>query len=229
MHRMDRSESHPKEHDMDDRDARGEMASRHGEGVGHFALTDLERMSRQFREERKARGPSCVDAQWVDMPFQEWLDSLTGRRPKLHPDTMAAIAVGMREALSIRDALILSLIAEPDQCPKRRMLEFAVQPHKAETRRRVNQLLSDAFDDDAAMPDWERCHAGVMMMADIAEAMPVPYCVQPLAVMAYMLWWLGDPRAAVFTARCLAIDGDCSLAAMVHAALEHDVGPAWRS
>ena len=41
------------------------------------------------------------------------------------------------------------------------------------------------------MPDKERCHAGIGMLLDIAEASPVPYCIQPLAVIAYTLWWLG--------------------------------------
>ena len=34
------------------------------------------------------------------------------------------------------------------------------------------------------MPDKERCHAGIGMLLDIAEASPVPYCIQPLAVIA---------------------------------------------
>ena len=91
------------------------------------------------------------------------------------------------------------------------------------------ELLTCAFEDEGMMPDKERCHTGIGMLLDIAEASPVPYCIQPLAVIAYTLWWLGDPRAMVFALRCLLLDEDCSLAAMIFSAADRGVAPAWCS
>ena len=144
-------------------------------------------------------------------------------------ETMAAFAVGMRETLSIRDALILSLVIDESRCPKSWLMEFAARPHLARTRTRMGELLTCAFEDEGMMPDKERCHAGIGMLLDIAEASPVPYCIQPLAVIAYTLWWLGDPRAMVFALRCLLLDEDCSLAAMIFSAADRGVAPAWCS
>ena len=79
----------------------------------------------------------------------------------------------------------------------------------------MGELLTVAFEDEGIVPDKERCHAGIAMLLDIADAAPVPYCVQPLAVVAYTLWWLGDSRAVTMALQCLLLDEECSLAAMV--------------
>ena len=56
------------------------------------------------------------------------------------------------------------------------------------------------------MPDKERCHTGIGMLLDIAEASPVPYCIQPLAVIAYTLWcW------AIREQWCSPCDACCSM------------------
>ena len=161
--------------------------------------------------------------------MDEWLSCLDAGNTDLGRETMAAFAVGMRETLSIRDALILSLVIDESRCPKSWLMEFAARPHLARTRTRMGELLTCAFEDESMMPDKERCHTGIGMLLDIAEASPVPYCIQPLAVIAYTLWWLGDPRAMVFALRCLLLDEDCSLAAMIFSAADRGVAPAWCS
>lgn len=194
-----------------------------------FELDELETMTDEFHRDRRRRGAQQADTDWVSKPLDEWLASLEEGRATLDTDIMAAFAVGMKETLSIRDALILSLIMDEHSCPKAQLMDFATQPHMARTRRRMSELLTTAFEDEGVVPDEDRCHAGITMLLDIAQASPVPYCVQPLAVTAYILWWLGDPRASVFALRCLLVDEDCSLAAMVFSAADRGVAPAWCS
>ena len=194
-----------------------------------FGFDELETRSQEFRNDRRLRGAQQANADWVAEPLDEWLSCLDAGNTDLGRETMAAFAVGMRETLSIRDALILSLFIDESRCPKSWLMEFAARPHLARTRTRMGELLTCAFEDEGMMPDKERCHTGIGMLLDIAEASPVPYCIQPLAVIAYTLWWLGDPRAMVFALRCLLLDEDCSLAAMIFSAAERGVAPAWCS
>ncbi|KFI86348.1 hypothetical protein BREU_1526 [Bifidobacterium reuteri DSM 23975] len=192
-----------------------------------FDADDLKMMSDAFHADRRARGPQQADADWVSEPLDEWLASLEDGTASLDDDTMAAFAVGMNETLSIRDALILSLIVDQNRCPKSQLMEFAAKPHSEHARRRMGTLLTAAFEDEGLVPDEERCRTGITMLLDIACASPVPYCIQPLAVAAYALWWLGDSSAAALALQCLVLDEDCSLAAMVFSASDRGVFPAW--
>ena len=194
-----------------------------------FDAGALEELSRLFHETRQTLGPQQVDADWMSDPLDEWLVNLDSGETVLDRDTMAAFAVGMNETLSIRDALILSLIIDEQRCPKTQLMEFAARPHSKRNKRRMGELLTVAFEDEGIVPDKERCHAGIAMLLDIADAAPVPYCVQPLAVAAYTLWWLGDSRAVTMALQCLLLDEECSLAAMVFSAAQRGVAPAWCS
>ena len=61
----------------------------------------------------------------------------------------------------------------------------------------------------------------------VAADAPLRPAEQPLAVLAYVMWWMGDSRAVAFALRCLMLDEDCSLAAIVCSAYQRGVMPAW--
>nr|WP_240542358.1 hypothetical protein [Bifidobacterium felsineum] len=195
--------------------------------VDAFDMEDLEMMANAFHADRRERGPQQANADWVCDPLDEWLASLDDGIAVLDAETMAVFAVGMNETLSIRDALILSLIVDEQECPKSLLMEFASKPHSGKTKRRMSELLTRAFEDERITPDEERCRTGVTMLLNIATVSPVPYCIQPLAVAAYTLWWLGDVSSAALAMQCLVLDEDCSLAAMVFSAADRGVFPAW--
>ena len=65
------------------------------------------------------------------------------------------------------------------------------------------------------------------MLFRSADRVPESFSVQPLAVLAYVMWWMGDSRAVAFALRCLMLDEDCSLAAIVCSAYQRGVMPAW--
>lgn len=191
-----------------------------------FDYDELERMVAEFREDRHRRGIQAANADWVDEPLDDWLEGLDGRSP-VERGTMMALVAGMRETLSIRDALILSLVIDERHCPKSQLMEFAARPHQARTKRTMSRLLTWAFEDEGIVPDMDRCSTGVDLMLEMAIAAPVPYCVQPLAVASYVLWWMGEPKAMEFALQCLLLDEDCSLAAMIFSAADRGVAPAW--
>lgn len=62
-------------------------------------------------------------------------------------------------------------------------------------------------------------------IVDTVEDTDLKLQVQPLAIISYILWWMGDGRAMLTAMRALAIDEECSLAAIVAAAIHGDLWP----
>jgi hypothetical protein len=188
--------------------------------------TRCETLARCFRKQRREHGIAQADAAWVEQPFAVWMRRLDGDGSCPSTQDLEALAVGMAEALAIRDALIVSLVAGRGQCDKRRMVAFASRPHDPRNARSMYRLLRSAFEDEHAALDRRRCHAGVAMMRDMADAVAGRFKVQPLAVAGYILWWMGEGKALEYALRALGLDQGCTLAAIVCSALEQGVGPA---
>lgn len=191
-----------------------------------FDEETMETMAREFRHDRRANGPGRADADWSLVPMDEWLGHLTGCSSAMEDETLAALVVVMTETLSMRDALILSMIAD-GECDREELLGFVARPHDPLCKRRMHLLLSEGFDDPLRAPDEERCRLGIDLLGHAAVRAPVRFAVQPLAVVAYVLWWMGDGRAVEASLQCLALDGECSLAAIVFAAAHRGAWPAW--
>ena len=58
--------------------------------------------------------------------------------------------------------------------------------------RHLEESLNGSFRDASRKPDTKRCDNGVNMMFDIIGMVPERYHVQPLAIISYVLWWMGD-------------------------------------
>ncbi|WP_236034397.1 DUF4192 domain-containing protein [Bifidobacterium saguinibicoloris] len=205
----------------------GEPGALPGPGTGTDAYDDeaAERLARRLRESRREHGPERANADWMDGPLDAWLARLERRGAGPDRDTMAALAVGMREVLSIRDALILSMLFDDDECGRDVLMDILSRPRTKEVSSTVRDLLSAAFEDERG-PNVERCRAGVGMLAAMAGLMPRAFCAQPYAAIAYVLWWLGDAGASAYALRSLALDDGCSLAAIVLGAASRGACPA---
>ena len=167
---------------------------------------DLRRMRDEYCERRKLSGTVAADAQWADEPFDHWLAGLSAQPQAIDDASIAALVVGMTVTLSIRDALIMSLVAGDTCADKRTMMDFASRSHAPDVQSRMCRELQGAFFDERRRPDEPRCRAGADM---------------------YVMWWMGDSRAVAFALRCLMLDEDCSLAAIVCSAYQRGVMPAW--
>lgn len=143
----------------------------------------------------------------------------------LSRESVAALAVGMREKLAFRDALIVSLVCP--QADRDHLLELGVRPHRPQSVRYLCGVLDDTFRDPGTKPEGDRATRGFSMLTQILASVPENYQAQPLAVLAYMLWWMGDARAVADAVRALAYDERCTLAAIVLSAVEHGICPAW--
>ena len=75
----------------------------------------VERTVERLRRARMERGPCAATRAWLDGPLDLWLERLRQGRVDLDEETMGALAVGMNQVLSIRDAMILSLLHDEDR------------------------------------------------------------------------------------------------------------------
>lgn len=212
---------------------RGEPRGEAVDGFGHEADDEeIVQLRERLRRSRIDLGPHEADARWVAGPFREWMRLLgageeDGRRVALTRGHALALAAGMMQSLTIRDALVISLVARPGRCGREEMIALVRDPFCDDSRHLVCGLLSDAFDDTTLHPDVRRCRAGLSMLVDMAGMVPVCYRAQPLSIIAYLLWWLGCREALAVALECLTIDEDCTLAEIIVSALAHGVAPAW--
>lgn len=191
-----------------------------------FEEETMEAMAREFRHDRRANGPRQADSDWAFVPMDEWLGHLDGGGSGMEDETLAALTVVITETLSVRDALILSLIAG-GECDRDDLIAMVIHAHDPSGKRHIHRLLSEGFDDPMRVPDEERCRLGVELLGDVVERAPARFAVQPLAIVAYVLWWMGDERACGAALRCLDLDDECTLAAIVFAAANRGIRPAW--
>ena len=165
--------------------------------------------------------------------FDEWLDGLDTPQATLTKRSMEILAKSMRKSMALRDAMLMSVIcAGNPEYDKGKLRDYAAAP------RIPNQQLSEWCE---RMMKGSLAHAGhetdkdkvanaSRMLVDIVDIVDtvdtdLKLQVQPLAIISYILWWMGDGRAMLTAMRALAIDEECSLAAIVAAAIHGDRWP----
>ena len=173
----------------------------------------------EFRTLRREKGVSKAASQWCEKPFAAWLESLAKGADLTTEADRQALVVAMSIDLDVRDALIISMLNDPQAHRLDTLLFVATRTaHSDETGKLVHQLMRDGFD-DTQQPDQTRVEIMtdilMRMGEDIAAAGASPILLaQPLATLAYVQWWNGreaDARAAI----TLALDADpaCTFAA----------------
>lgn len=188
---------------------------------------DLDELVQLFRERRRAMGSGAADEIWFADLLDDWTACMDGDETDgLDPQTIAGLAVGMREALSMRDALILTIIGG-DDATRERVMQIGCHPHMPSSADIVAAMIEGTFTDASMRPDPARCGRGLALMAQIIASVDERYTAHPLAAIAYMLWWIGHEHAVAYALRALAADGECQLAVIVLAAVQRGMGPAW--
>lgn len=163
--------------------------------------------------------------------FDEWLDGLDTPQATLTKHSMEILARSMRKGMALRDAMLLSVIcAGNPEYDKGKLRDYAAAP------RIPNHQLSEWCE---RMMKWSFAHAGhetdkdkvanasrmLVDIVDTVEDTDLKLQAQPFAITSYILWWVGDERAMLAAMRALAIDEECSLAAIVAAAIHGDQWP----
>ncbi len=165
----------------------------------------------------------------IHAAFDEWLEGLDTDRPALTGRCMETLAGAMGVDMAVRDAVILSIICSNDpeyDADKIRALAFG--PGTGWTAAWCERMMYRSVGLDADGKDASRAARAIGMLSGIAEhvgAIDMGLPAQPFAVIGYVLWWMGDERAMTSAMRALAIDGECSLAAIVVNAIHADRWP----
>lgn len=206
--------------------------------------TEMKETINQFEQDRRSNGTRKAVRSLISEAFLTWMDvleqasaeddepcrvSVTRTECSLDRDTVIRITVGMDEMLSIRDVFLISAIVDEQRASREFLMDFAERPKQPGNAQRLEQLLSDAFRDPSARPDMKRCDQAINMLFDIIDVIPKSYRAQPFAVISYIMWWMGQEGAMAAAISALAIDDQCSLAAIVCSAVERHIGPAWTS
>lgn len=202
--------------------------NREGDGED-FDIESLEKLANQLRQRCMEEGIAKAEHEWLDGPFSQWNESLVHGHKELDHDCACKLVVAMADELPVRDALILSLVGELKGADATKtMLRCATRPHEPANAKVLYRRLDRAFNDPMLRPNLKRCRDGIDMLLDMISRSPGRFCVQPLCVVAYTLWWLGDAEAGDFARRVLEHDGSCVLARIVCSAVDDGLCPAWR-
>lgn len=197
---------------------------------------EMELISDRLMKDCTSRGMEDGIRDFLSDPFARWMDVLADessaldeptRGRMLSRDDAGALAAAMRGTFAVRDAMLVSIIVGERRSSREFLMGFMTHPTLPGNARRLEKLLNASFHDAAAGPDVNRCDNGVTMLFDIIDLVPEQYQVQPLAVISYVLWWMGDERAMLCAMRALALDEECSLAAIICSAMHRHIGPAW--
>ena len=179
----------------------------------------------------REHGASSAVNDWCTPLYRSWLSSLYHGQDATSVDTRLRLAAGMHSRLAIRDALILSVVTDIDD--ELGMLDCAANPHEPATVSMLTDALERAFNNPDAQPVRRKADTALAILTamrhdiDATGANPA-YQSQPIATSAYLEWWLNKPVCAVRDAQlALACEPDTTLAAIVLAAVNQGIQPAW--
>lgn len=197
---------------------------------------EMERLEDQLVEDCKSLGMAESIRDFLQEPFSEWMDELADESSggddsspecRLSRNGAGALAIAMQQTMAVRDALLVSIIVDERRSSRDFLMGFMANPTLPGNTRHLEESLNGSFRDASRKPDTKRCDNGVNMMFDIIGMVPERYHVQPLAIISYVLWWMGDERAMLCAMRALALDENCSLAAIICSAAHRHIGPVW--
>lgn len=156
--------------------------------------------------------------------FDEWLDGLQTEHPTLSKKAMETLAESMRKNMAVRDALLMSVIcAGHPEYDTDKLREYAINPTRHEHLTEwCERMMKWSLTNAGHETDKNKVAKAVKMLDDIAETVDIKLQAQPFAIIAYTLWWMGDSRAMLPAMRALAIDDECTLAALVVSAIHGD-------
>ncbi|OZG50990.1 hypothetical protein [Bombiscardovia coagulans] len=203
----------------------------HNKSKGTMAIEQhIAELLSTYRAKRRELGVALADKELMKDPVTLWCHNLLASEKdyqELDELTRLTIAIGMTETLAIRDALIVSFLCDREQLKPDTVLQLTCKPHEQSSVRLLCQAVDGAFTDSRIRPDHTRCSAGLKMLEEIVSLVPESFQEQPLAVLAYLHWWLGADEGAALARRALEINERCTLASIIEAAFRHYVRPAW--
>lgn len=200
-------------------------AHAHRDGSGK-KLPSCQTLAKRFRETKQNQGlQAAVDLHFADA-LDAWLAALDGdNKSSMSRIMMRKFAVAISDSLSIRDSIVVSLVADPDMWSRELLLDIAVHPLERKEMTSMRALLVDSFSAHHVEDRIPRCERGIQLLQHIADGVMRPFTDEVFAVAAYVAWWKGDRSAWQYVWQSLLANKRNTLAPIVMQALICDVYP----
>ncbi|NEG70137.1 hypothetical protein [Bifidobacterium choloepi] len=208
-----------------------EATERERGGDGTATAPTCDRIAAEFRQIRLERGYAQAVRSVFAEPLDHWLAAIgdnTDGGPAattMTTATMRRLATAMKLALPIRDAIVVSMVADPAMWNRDLLLDVAAHPRGCAQVNTMRELLADAFAATDVAGRMPRCDRGVRLLDRIADTVMRPYVDEPYAVAAYVAWWRGEAEAWRYVWRSLVANRGNTLAPIVMQALICGVYP----
>ena len=174
--------------------------------------------------------PTTTQSDLLRNAFDEWLDGLGSGHPTLTKHGMGILARAMRENMAVRDAILLSVVcSNSPEYDTDKLRDYAFTPiRRGQLATWCERMMAWSLERGGSKKNKSKVAKAIGMLSDIAEnveSIDVKLQAQPFAVIGYMLWWMDDRRAMPAAMRAVALDEECSLAAIIVAAIHGDRWP----
>lgn len=211
---------------LEEAKARGVDGADLVDDAGRLERKAVDHAARDHHAARLSRGLEAADTDWYRPVAAEWMKAMETGKATLSADALLRIAVGLREGLAVRDAMLVSILSPG--VDEDLMLELAANPHGRRSVEAVGDALTSMFRNPSARPDPRRCATGLGLLGIMHRAFEPHEDAQVLAITAYVCWWLGLCDEAGRGARAaLEEDPACSLASIILTGVEFHMPPAW--
>ncbi|EFA23402.1 hypothetical protein [Bifidobacterium gallicum] len=181
---------------------------------------------------------ACVNAhgyvegirEWCQPAMRAWMSLIDHTTNNVDMEAMTRLIVAMNEAMSVRDALITTVLTVNMTQSRREALVWEVmcKPFKSSTSDAMGKLIMSSFEGRKTAADICSVLSAAAVLQIVLEVMADigRFLVQPSAVIAFLLWWLHMSDQSEDAAHmALDIDEDCGLATIVLEAIDHGVYP----
>lgn len=142
----------------------------------------------------------------------------------LDDEVQLMLVTGFNISLAVRDAIIMTVVADESQWDEGVISRFAAHPHDKDVAQSMSAMLTAAFEEPES--DERRCVRVVELLHTMSGRLPAECTRQLRAVRAYLKWWRGDESALHDALGVLEEDERVTLAAIVAAAVTRHVYPA---
>ena len=198
-----------------------------GLGMHPLPVARLGGMRREYFERMTDIGTASAAARWIaDLlpPWRTWLREPEMKPQDLDDEVQLMLVTGFNISLAVRDAIIMTVVADESQWDEGVISRFAAHPHDKDVAQSMSAMLTAAFEEPES--DERRCVRVVELLHTMSGRLPAECTRQLRAVRAYLKWWRGDESALHDALGVLEEDERVTLAAIVAAAVTRHVYPA---
>ena len=144
-----------------------------GLGMHPLPVARLGGMRREYFERMTDIGTASAAARWIADLLPPWLTWL--REPEMKPqdlddEVQLMLVTGFNISLAVRDAIIMTVVADESQWDEGVISRFAAHPHDKDVAQSMSAMLTAAFEEPES--DERRCVRVVELLHTMSGRLP---------------------------------------------------------